>query len=101
MAVLEQIVDRLTTDFEGFYCADVPSAEKLKMIFANLFGNEKRARRYYTVVIDYMAQAIRMRPVAEYTQLIYASYRTYMERIVAMGRSRGSSVRLTPPARRL
>jgi TetR/AcrR family fatty acid metabolism transcriptional regulator len=89
VAVLEQIVDRLTTDFQSFYTADAPAAEKLKMIFANLFGNEKRARRYYTVVIDYLAQAIRNRQVQEYTQLIYASYRTYMERIVQDGVASG------------
>jgi TetR/AcrR family fatty acid metabolism transcriptional regulator len=85
LAVLEQIVGRLTADFEGFCSAEVPAPEKLMMIFNNLFGNEKRARRYYTVVIDYMAQAIRERQVREYTQLIYASYRTYMERIVDDG----------------
>jgi AcrR family transcriptional regulator len=89
LAVLEQIVARLTADFEGFCTADVPAPEKLMMIFYNLFGNEKRARRYYTVVIDYMAQAIRECQVREYTQLIYASYRTYMERIVEDGMAKG------------
>ncbi len=89
LAVLEQIVGRLTADFEGFCTAEVPAPEKLMMIFNNLFGNEKRARRYYTVVIDYMAQAIRERQVREYTQLIYASYRTYMERIVDDGMAKG------------
>jgi len=84
-AVLEQISERLTADFEGFYRADVTAGEKLTLIFSNLFGNETRARRYYTVVIDYMAQAIRERQVQEYTALIYASYRTYMERIIADG----------------
>lgn len=85
LAVLEQIVARLTTDFESFCNAEATAPEKMLMIFNNLFGNEKRARRYYTVVIDYMAQAIRMRQVQEYTQSIYNSYRTYMERIVAQG----------------
>jgi len=89
LSVLEQIVARLTADFEGFCTADVPAPEKLKMIFTNLFGNEKRARSYYTVVIDYMAQAIRERQVREYTQLIYTSYRTYMERIVKDGMTAG------------
>jgi TetR/AcrR family fatty acid metabolism transcriptional regulator len=85
LAVLDQIVDRLSTDFEGFCQADATPSEKLMMIFNNLFGNEKRARRYYTVVIDYMAQAIRTPQVQEYTHDIYSSYRTYMERIIADG----------------
>lgn len=85
LAVLDQIVDRLSADFEGFCRADATPSEKLMMIFNNLFGNEKRARRYYTVVIDYMAQAIRTPQVQEYTQDIYNSYRTYMERIIADG----------------
>jgi Transcriptional regulator len=89
LAVLEQIVARLTTDFEAFCTADATAPEKLMMIFNNLFGNEKRARRYYTVVIDYMAQAIREQQVREYTQLIYSSYRTYMERIVEDGMACG------------
>ena len=96
VAVLEQIVERLTTDFQSFYSADAPAAEKLKMIFLNLFGNEKRARRYYTVVIDYMAQAIRDRQVQDYTQLIYASYRTYMERIVRDGVASGEFRQVDP-----
>ena len=95
--MLEQIVARLTADFEGFCTADVPAPEKLMMIFDNLFGNEKRARRYYTVVIDYMAQAIRERQVREYTQLIYASYRTYMERIVEDGMATGEFRRVDAP----
>lgn len=97
LAVLEQIVGRLTADFEGFCTADVPAPEKLMMIFNNLFGNEKRARRYYTVVIDYMAQAIRERQVREYTQLIYASYRTYMERIVEDGMAKGEFRQVDAP----
>jgi len=97
LAVLEQIVDRLTADFEGFCTADVPAPEKLMMIFNNLFGNEKRARRYYTVVIDYMAQAIRERQVREYTQLIYTSYRTYMERIVNDGMAKGEFRQVDAP----
>lgn len=84
-AVLEQIVERLTTDFENFSRADASALEKMKMIFNNLFGNEKRARRYYTVVIDYLAQAIRERQVQEYTELIYDSYRRYMESIIVEG----------------
>lgn len=89
LAVLQKIVDRLTADFDGFYTADATAPEKLTMIFSNLFGNEKRARRYYTVVIDYMAQAIRTRQVQEYTQVIYTSYRDYMERIVEDGIRKG------------
>ena len=85
LAVLDMIVERLSTDFEGFCQADATPPEKIMMIFNNLFGNEKRARRYYTVVIDYMAQAIRTPQVQEYTQDIYNSYRTYMERIVEDG----------------
>jgi TetR/AcrR family fatty acid metabolism transcriptional regulator len=96
VAVLERIVERLTTDFQSFYSADAPAAEKLKMIFVNLFGNEKRARRYYTVVIDYMAQAIRNRQVQDYTQLIYVSYRTYMERIVRDGVASGEFREVDP-----
>jgi AcrR family transcriptional regulator len=89
LAVLDQIVDRLSADFEGFCQADATPSEKLMMIFNNLFGNEKRARRYYTVVIDYMAQAIRTPQVQEYTHDIYKSYRTYMERIITDGVSTG------------
>lgn len=89
LAVLNQIVERLTTDFQSFADAETTAPEKLKMIFANLFGNEKRARRYYTVVIDYMAQAIRTPEVQEYTQHIYNSYRTYTEKIIIEGVHRG------------
>lgn len=89
LAVLDQIVERLTTDFQSFADADASAPEKLKMIFKNLFGNEKRARRYYTVVIDYMAQAIRTPEVQEYTQHIYDSYRTYTQRIIMEGVRRG------------
>jgi len=89
LAVLDQIVERLTTDFQSFADADATAPEKLKMIFRNLFGNEKRARRYYTVVIDYMAQAIRTPGVQEYTQNIYNSYRTYTEKIIMEGVRRG------------
>ena len=89
LAVLDMIVERLSTDFEGFCQADATPPEKIMMIFNNLFGNEKRARRYYTVVIDYMAQAIRERQVQEYTELIYTSYRTYIERIIADGVASG------------
>ena len=85
LAVLDMIVERLSADFEGFCQADASPPDKIMMIFNNLFGNEKRARRYYTVVIDYMAQAIRTPQVQEYTQDIYNSYRTYMERIVEDG----------------
>jgi AcrR family transcriptional regulator len=85
LAVLDMIVERLSADFEGFCRADASPPDKIMMIFNNLFGNEKRARRYYTVVIDYMAQAIRTPQVQEYTQDIYNSYRTYMERIVEDG----------------
>jgi AcrR family transcriptional regulator len=89
VAVLEQIVERLTSDFDSFHRADASSTEKLNMIFNNLFGNEKRARRYYTVVIDYMAQAIRDKQVQEYTEIIYDSYRSYMERIISEGIASG------------
>ncbi|HZJ02801.1 MAG TPA: TetR/AcrR family transcriptional regulator [Thermoleophilia bacterium] len=89
LAVLELIEGRLSHDFEGFCRAEASSPEKIMMIFNNLFGNEKRARRYYTVVIDYMAQAIRTPQVQQYTQEIYNSYRTYMERIVEDGIERG------------
>jgi TetR/AcrR family transcriptional regulator, fatty acid metabolism regulator protein len=89
LAVLDQIVDRLTSDFEGYCNADATAPQKLMMFYNNLFGNEKRARRYYTVVIDYMAQSIRMRAVQEYTQHIYDSYRTYIERIITDGIASG------------
>jgi AcrR family transcriptional regulator len=89
LAVLDQIVDRLTSDFEGYCNADATAPQKLMMFYNNLFGNEKRARRYYTVVIDYMAQSIRMKAVQEYTQHIYDSYRTYIERIIADGIASG------------
>jgi TetR/AcrR family transcriptional regulator, fatty acid metabolism regulator protein len=89
LAVLDQIVDRLTSDFEAYCNADATAPEKLMMFYNNLFGNEKRARRYYTVVIDYMAQAIRMKAVQEYTQHIYDSYRTYIERIITDGSTSG------------
>lgn len=85
LAVLDQIVARMAVQFERYCTAPCSAPEKLEMFFRNLFGNEKRARRYYTVVIDYMAQAIRQRAVQEYTQLIYDSYRTYMERVIRDG----------------
>lgn len=85
LAVLDRIVERMDAQFERFCTASVTAPEKLELFFTNLFSNERRARRYYTVVIDYMAQAIRQRAVQEYTQRIYDSYRTYMERVIHDG----------------
>jgi AcrR family transcriptional regulator len=96
VAVLEQIVGRLTGDFDSFRRAEASAYEKLQMIFNNLFGNEKRARRYYTVVIDYMAQAIRDRQVQEFTEVIYDSYRRYMEDIISEGIASGEFRQVDP-----
>lgn len=89
LAVLDRIVGRMAAQFERFCSAPVSAPQRLEMFFQNLFGNERRARRYYTVVIDYMAQAIRQRAVQEYTQRIYDSYRIYMERVIRDGIARG------------
>lgn len=96
LAVLDRMVERMDVQFERYCSSATRAPDKLTMFFVNLFSNEKRARRYYTVVIDYMAQAIRQRPVQEYTQRIYDSYRTYMERVISEGIASGEFRKLDP-----
>jgi AcrR family transcriptional regulator len=96
LAVLNRIVERIAARFERFCSAEAPAPARMTMFFSNLFGNEKRARRYYTVVIDYMAQAIRNRAVQEYTQAIYDAYRVYMERVIIDGVASGEFRQVDP-----
>lgn len=96
LAVLDRVVERMDIQFERYCSSPNRAPEKLTMFFAHLFSNEKRARRYYTVVIDYMAQAIRQRAVQEYTQRIYDSYRIYMERVIREGIETGEFRNVDP-----
>lgn len=85
LAVLEQMVDRLRGDLEDCYRADAPARERLRMNFMNLFGNDKRTRQYYTVVIDFLGEALREKTVRVYTHIIYDTVLTYIEWTVTDG----------------
>src|SRR5665811_2340527 len=45
----------------------------------NLFGNEQRTLQYYTVVIDFLGEALREKTVRAYTHTIYDTVLTYIE----------------------
>jgi TetR/AcrR family fatty acid metabolism transcriptional regulator len=79
LAVLERILTRLRADLETCYRAHLPARERLRLNLKNLFGSEKRARQYYTVLIDFLARAPREKEIGGYTETIYQTVLTYVE----------------------
>lgn len=85
LAVLERILGRLRRDLEGCCRGGRSAWEQVQLNLKNLFGSERRTRSYYTVLIDFLAQAPRERSVRDYTRVIYQTHLTYMERTVEAG----------------
>lgn len=85
LAVLESILDRLRRDLEACCREDLPAWERVKLNLKNLFGSERRTRSYYTVLIDFLAEAPREKSVRDYTRVIYQTHLSYMERTVVDG----------------
>lgn len=85
LAVLQLMIERLRSDLESAYRADLPARERLRLNFRNLFDNGKRTRQYYTVVIDFLSQALRERAVQGYTEVIYDTTLTYVEWTITDG----------------
>ncbi|MCZ7663848.1 MAG: TetR/AcrR family transcriptional regulator [Thermoleophilia bacterium] len=79
MAVLQRMISRLRGDLEAAYRANVPARERLRLNFMNMFGNGKRTRQYYTVLIDFLGQALREKTVQAYTEVIYETVLQYVE----------------------
>lgn len=89
LAVLESILARLRRDLEACCREDLPAWDRVKLNLKNLFGSERRTRSYYTVLIDFLAEAPREKSVRDYTRVIYQTHLSYMERTVADGIARG------------
>jgi AcrR family transcriptional regulator len=84
-AVLERILSRLEADLEAVHLADLPARERLRLYFRNLFDSEERTRAYYTVLVDFLAQAPREDSVREYTQVIYRTILSYVQSTIDDG----------------
>ena len=84
-AVLESVLARLRRDLEGCCRPDRSAWEQVQLNLHNLFGSERRTRSYYTVLIDFLAQAPREKSVRDYTRVIYQTHLSYMERTVEAG----------------
>lgn len=85
LAVLERILARLRADLEACYRADLSARDRLRLNIKNLFDSEKRARQYYTVLIDFLARAPRDREIQGYTEIIYQTVLTYVEWTITDG----------------
>lgn len=85
LAVLKKMIERLQADLEACYRAHVSARERLRLNFLNLFGNGKRTRQYYVVLIDFLGQAVREKSVQSYTQVIYDTVLTYVEWTITDG----------------
>ncbi|HZK48365.1 MAG TPA: TetR/AcrR family transcriptional regulator [Thermoleophilia bacterium] len=85
LAVLQLMIERLRSDLESAYRAHLPARERLRLNFRNLFDNGKRTRQYYTVLIDFLGQALRERAVQGYTEVIYETVLTYVEWTITDG----------------
>lgn len=85
LAVLQLMIERLRGDLESAYRADLPARDRLRLNFRNLFDNGKRTRQYYTVIIDFLGQALRERSVQSYTEVIYETVLTYVEWTITDG----------------
>lgn len=97
-AVLESILSRLRRDLEACCRPDRSAWEQVQLNLRNLFGSERRTRSYYTVLIDFLAQAPREKSVRDYTREIYQTHLSYMERTVAMGVQSGEFKPVDPHA---
>lgn len=84
-AVLERIVAKLESDLEAVHRRDLPAGERLRLYFRNLFDSEERTRHYYTVLVDFLAQAPREASVRSYTQTIYQTILRYVEMTIRDG----------------
>jgi AcrR family transcriptional regulator len=85
LAVLQLIIERLRGDLESAYRAHLPARDRLRLNFRNLFDNGKRTRQYYTVLIDFLGQALRERSVQGYTEVIYETVLMYVEWTITDG----------------
>lgn len=84
-AVLERIVAKLESDLSAVHRRDLPARERLRLYFRNLFESEERTRHYYTVLVDFLAQAPREASVRSYTQIIYQTILRYVEMTIGDG----------------
>ncbi|NLE74097.1 MAG: TetR/AcrR family transcriptional regulator [Actinobacteria bacterium] len=96
LAVLERILGRLRSDLEACCRGGRTAWEQLQLSLKNLFGSERRTRSYYTVLIDFLAQAPREKSVGNYTRVIYQTHLTYIERIVQCGVESGEFQSVDP-----
>lgn len=85
LAVLQKMIARLRSDLEAAYRANMSARERLRLNFMNMFGNGKRTRQYYTVLIDFLGQALREKSVQGYTEVIYETVLQYMEWTITDG----------------
>jgi TetR/AcrR family transcriptional repressor of bet genes len=84
-AVLEKIIAKLESDLKANYEASDSARERLRLDFRNLFESEERTRHYYTVLVDFLAQAPREACVRNYTRVIYQTVLRYVEMTIADG----------------
>lgn len=84
-AVLVKILAKLESDLEAVHRRDLPARERLRLYFKNLFESEERTSAYYTVLVDFLAQAPREPSVREYTQIIYQTILRYVEMTIRDG----------------
>ncbi len=98
LAVLERILGRLRRDLEGCCRGGRTAWEQMQLNLKNLFGSERRTRSYYTVLIDFLAQAPREKSVRDYTRVIYQTHLTYVERTVQYGVESGEFQPVDPHA---
>lgn len=96
LAVLQKMIARLRSDLEAAYRANMSARERLRLNFMNMFGNGKRTRQYYTVLIDFLGQALREKSVQGYTEVIYETVLQYMEWTITDGIRSGEFKEVDP-----
>jgi AcrR family transcriptional regulator len=85
LAVLDKIHQRLRQDLEACYRADMNARERLRLNLTNLFGSEKRARQYYTVLLDFLARVPREKSIQAGAEAIYQTVLQYVEWTITDG----------------
>ncbi len=95
-AVLEKILAKLESDLEEMSRQDLPARERLRLNFRNLFENAERTRSYYTVLVDFLAQAPREALVRSYTQTIYQTILRSVEATIRDGIAAGEFRQVDP-----
>jgi AcrR family transcriptional regulator len=85
VAVLKRMIVRLNSDLEACYRADATARERLRMNFRNMFGSGSRTRQYYTVLIDFLGEALREKSVQDYTHDVYDTHLRYVEWTITDG----------------